>query len=78
LESDLVEREIASGSPASSVLPGYWVVVLDPEHGPALRLSHDEAGKAPFPTPTEAADAARLTAEARVRELETELARRQG
>jgi Uma2 family endonuclease len=94
---DLVEREV-SGAAASNVLPGYWLVVNDPELGPTLRLSHDEAGAALFPTPTEAeaqarraeaearraeaeahrAEAdARQIAEARVRELEAELARRQ-
>jgi hypothetical protein len=85
LENDLVERELGASSAASNVLPGYWVVVLDPEHGAALRLSHDAAATALFPTPTEAANdarraetEARLAAEARVRELETELARRQG
>jgi hypothetical protein len=78
LENDLVERELTFNSAASKVLPGYWVVVLDAEHGPTLRLSHDDAGTSLFPTPTEAEAEARLAAEARVRELEAELARRQG
>jgi hypothetical protein len=78
LETDLVERELIGNSAASNVLPGYWVVVADPEHGPALRLSHDDEGTSLFPTPTEAEVAARKLAEARIRELEAELARRQG
>jgi hypothetical protein len=78
LETDLVERELCGNSAASNVLPGYWVVVADPEHGRALRLSQDDAGASVFPTPTEAEAAARQAAEARIRELEAELARRQG
>jgi hypothetical protein len=78
LEADLVERELTGNSAASNVLPGYWVVVADAEHGRALRLSHDDAGASLFPTPTEAEAAARQAAEARIRELEAELARRQG
>jgi hypothetical protein len=78
LDNDLVERELTGDSAASGLLPGYWVVVEDPEHGPALRLSHDDAGASLFPTPTEAEVAARKLAEARIRELEAELARRQG
>jgi hypothetical protein len=85
LDGDLVERELGGQAAASNVLPGFWVVVTDAEHGPALRLSRDEAGLALFPTPTEAEAAARrtdadarLAAEARIRELEAELARRQG
>jgi Uma2 family endonuclease len=92
VENDLVEREHVARSAKSRVLPGYWVVVTDPEHGAALRLSHDETGTVLFPTPAEAeaegrraeAEArkaeveARQTLEARVRELEAELAKRQG
>lgn len=84
LEGDLVEREL-SGSAASNVLPGYWLEVVDPKLGPTLRLSRDAAGAALFPTRAEAeAEARRLetqareSAEARVRELEAELARGQG
>ena len=76
----------------SNVLPGYWLVVQDAKLGPSLRLSHDERGQALFLTAGEAdaqriqADAqriqeeaaARQAAEARVRELEAELLRRQG
>ena len=78
LDSDMVERELSTGSAASNVLPGFWVVVNDAEHGPALRLSHDEDGTQLFSTPTEAKAEAQRQAEARVRELEAELARRQG
>lgn len=82
LDGDLVERELGGEATASTVLPGFWVVVTDAEHGPALRLSRDEAGLALFPTPTEAEAAARRAeanaAEARIRQLEAELALRQG
>lgn len=78
LDSDMVERELSTGSAASNVLPGFWVVVNDAEHGPALRLSHDETGTQLFLTPTEAKAEAQRQAEARIRELEAELARRQG
>ncbi len=81
LGSDLVERELAAGAAASNVLPGYWVVV-NGAHGPCLRLSHDDAGQALFPTPAEAEAQARQAEaralQARIRELEAELARRQG
>jgi hypothetical protein len=84
LEADMVERELSDKPTASNVLPGFWVVVTDATHGPVLRLSHDEAGTKLYPTPTEAESEARrmetearLNAEARVRELEAELARRQ-
>jgi Uma2 family endonuclease len=96
--NDLVERQL-TGAAASNVLKGFWVVVQDPELGPALRLAHDAAGHALYPTPTEAeaearrveaeahrveAEAhrveaeARRAAEARIVELEAELARRGG
>lgn len=85
VESDMVERELSGNPAASNVLPGYWVVVVDPQHGPVLRLSQDAAGAKLFPTPTEAKTEAlrletdaRLAAEARICELEAELARRQG
>ena len=84
LGADLVERELLSQSAASKVLPGHWLVVRG-----ALRLSRDEAGSSLYPTPTEAeAEARQAEAEARqaetralserIRELEAELARRQG
>jgi len=78
VESDLVEREVSDQSAASNVLPGHWVVVRDATHGPVLRLSNDPAGSSLFPTPTEAEAEARRSAEARICELEAELARRQG
>jgi Uma2 family endonuclease len=78
VEDDLVERETTGGSVQSNVLPGYWLVVEDPRLGPSLRLSHDEQGQQLFATPSEA-DARRSEADARrIRELEAELARRQG
>ncbi len=84
VDDDLVEREPASDSVQSNVLPGHWLVVQDAKLGPSLRLSHDEQGQKLFLTPTEAdaqrmqADAQRMQADAqRIRELEAELARRQ-
>jgi Uma2 family endonuclease len=92
VDHDLVERGTSGVTAKSNVLPGYWVVVEDRELGPALRLSHTEDGSDLFPTPAEAeaearkaeaearkAEAeARSSAEQRIRELEAELARRQG
>lgn len=82
VENDLVPRELVGQSTPSRVLPGYWVVLRDPERRPILRLSRDEAGQALFQTPAEAEAEARKTEveamQARIRELEAELARRQG
>jgi Uma2 family endonuclease len=92
IEHDLVEREVRTEPVRSDVLPGYWLVVEDAKLGPSLRLSHDEHGKELFLAPSEAdakrieadakrieADAKRIEADAkRIRELEAELARRQG
>jgi Uma2 family endonuclease len=78
VEHDLVQREASGESVQSNVLPGYWVVVQDAKLGPALRLSRDAESTTLFPTPTEAEAQARQAAEARIRELEAELARRQG
>ncbi len=85
VENDLVERELGGGGAASNVLPGHWVVVNDAELGPTLRLSRDGTTSALYPTRAEAeaegrrAEAEALRAsEARVRELEAELSRRQG
>ncbi len=91
VEGDMLERQ-PSRSFASTVLPGHWLVVEQPENGPALRLAHDADGARLYPTPTEAEAEARRAetearraeaealrrAEARVRELEAELARRNG
>jgi Uma2 family endonuclease len=74
LDNDLVERKPSPQPARSNVLPGFWATVQDPKLGPSLRLSHDESGAALYPTPVETA----ATAAARVRELEAELARRQG
>ncbi|HXK20792.1 MAG TPA: Uma2 family endonuclease [Polyangiaceae bacterium] len=82
VENDLVERDDVGRSAPSLVLPGHWLLVDDPELGAALRLSHDAQGEQLYPTPAEArrleAEAQRLEAELRIRELEAELARRQG
>lgn len=85
VDDDLVEREATSEAVQSNVLPGYWLVVTDPKLGPSLRLSHDDLGQRLFLTGAEAdaqriqADAQRIQADAqRIRELEAELARRQG
>jgi Uma2 family endonuclease len=77
---DLVERTVSGGVARSNVLPGYWVVVSDPQLGPALRLSHSEDGRELYPTPAEAeAEARKVEAKARKVEAEAlELARRQG
>jgi Uma2 family endonuclease len=69
VEGDLAERELSGSVAPSRVLPGHWVIVLDPTLGPTLRLSHDALGSNLYPTPSE-------HAEARVRELEAELRRR--
>lgn len=69
IEGDLAERQIAGPAAASRVLPGHWLLVQDPVLGPTLRLSHDALGSSLYPTSSE-------KAEARVRELEAELARR--
>lgn len=85
IENDLVERELASPCAESSVLPGYWLENQHAALGPSLRLSHDSHGARLYPTEAEAhraeAEAHRAKAEAaaqRIRELEAELARRQG
>jgi Uma2 family endonuclease len=69
LDDDLVERELPGLATPCSVLPGYWLATTHATLGPALRLSRDEAGMELLPTPEEAKDA-------RIRELEAELARR--
>jgi Uma2 family endonuclease len=74
IENDLIERRSSAEPAPSNVLPGFWVTVQDAKLGASLRLSRDEAGVALYPTPAETADAAA----ARIRELEAELARRQG
>jgi len=70
VENDLLER--AGSDNVSRVLPGYWLVVNDPELGPTLRLSHDAEGKNLFPTATEAyrrdADAHARAADAHARQ----------
>jgi Putative restriction endonuclease len=78
VENDLVERDVVGRSAPSLVLPGHWLLVDDPELGATLRLSHDALGERLYPTPTEARRREAEAAEARIRELEAELARRQG
>jgi Uma2 family endonuclease len=67
LESDLVERGVAEGNAQSRVLPGHWLVVEQPGLGRTLRLSQDAHGARLYPTPEE-----------RMRQLEAELAQRNG
>jgi hypothetical protein len=54
------------------VLGVHFCVCDDAKLGPMLRVARDPEGKDLLPTP----DEARLIAEARVRELEAEIARR--
>ncbi|HVY30440.1 MAG TPA: Uma2 family endonuclease [Polyangiaceae bacterium] len=91
IDNDLAERDV-EGAAASNVLPGFWLEVMNPQLGPSLRLSRDQAGADLYLTPGEAdakrieadakrmeADAKRMEADAkRIRELEAELARRGG
>lgn len=74
VEGDLVEREITARSAQSRVLPGHWLLVVNPDLGQVLRLSHDELGSELHATSAEL----QLSAEKRIRELEAELARRNG
>jgi Uma2 family endonuclease len=80
IEQDLVEREVAGHCARSHCLPGFWLLVDQPELGLTLRLSHDERGERLYPTPAEyEAGARRAEAEGlqqRVRELEALLAGR--
>jgi hypothetical protein len=71
VEHDLVERLIEGHLATSRCLPGYWTVVEDVSLGPSLRLSRDAEGQQLYQTPQE-------RAEAQVRELQAELARRNG
>jgi len=43
-DTDLVERDLATLSAKSTVLPGFWLEVAQPNFGPTLRLSRDEGG----------------------------------
>lgn len=73
LDGDLVERDPKdAGFSRSRVLSAFFCVRDDPKLGPMLRLARDAEGTVLFPTP----DEARLVAEARVRELEAEIALR--
>jgi len=82
LDGDLVERDSsAPGFSRCRALGAYFCVREDPKLGPMLRVARDDAGQDLLPTPEEARDVAeraRAVAEARVRELEAELARRGG
>jgi len=74
VEGDLVERDPDDADFARcDTLDLYWVVRAEPG-GLELRLAHDREGRQLLATPEEA----RLEAEARVRELEAELARLRG
>lgn len=72
VEGDLAEREVTGSATPSRVLPGHWLIVQDVTLGPTLRLSHDAQGSNLYPTSREQS----AQAEARIRELEAELARR--
>ena len=84
LDGDLVER--ALGDPEATrcdALGLYWCLVPDPHLGPTLRLARDRDGRDLLLTPAEAAGsatdaerAAKEVAQARVAELEAELAQR--
>jgi hypothetical protein len=87
LEGDLVEREVSKQElERSDVLGLFWLVESSPELGSMLRLSRDSAGRERLLTDEEAHRAeaeahraeveAHRAAEARIRELEAELARR--
>lgn len=79
-EFELVERDrTLSDFMRCRTLDAYFCVQQDEKLGSMLRLARDAEGRDLFPTPAEArraADEARHAAEARVRELEAELARR--
>jgi len=86
-DGDLVERELTAPCAQSRCLPGFWLVIEQPDTGPTLRMSHDEQGTRLYPTPVEHEAAARRaesearraeaeTAEQRIRELEEQLRRR--
>ena len=80
IDDDLVERDPAD--PLFSrcdTLDAHFCVRNEPTYGPWLYVSHDAAGRDPYPSEAEARQReaeARQRAEARVRELEAELARR--
>ncbi len=69
LQGVLVERTLTGSPVESRYLPGFWLAQEQPGIGMALRLSHDTQGSRLYLTPAE-------HAEARIRELEAELARR--
>jgi len=73
VEGDLVERAVSKSElEISGVVGLFWLVEPAPELGLMLRLTRDSAGLQRLLTDEEALH----TAEARVRELEAELARR--
>ena len=82
VQGDLVERAISKAElELSEVLGLFWLVEPDPELGSMLRLTRDAAGVDRLLTEEEARRGeaeGRRAAEARVRELEAELARRSG
>ena len=69
MRGQLIERALTGALAESRYLPGFWLALEQPGIGMALRLSHDEHGSRLYFTPAE-------HAEARIRELEAELARR--
>jgi Uma2 family endonuclease len=78
VDHDLVERKLGASTARSNVLPGFWLNISDERLGPTLRLSRDEGGSDLFSTPAEAAEQRAKSDAERIRELEAELAKRQG
>ncbi|HEY0468419.1 MAG TPA: Uma2 family endonuclease [Polyangiaceae bacterium] len=80
LEGDLVEREVSKRElERSDLLGSYWLIEPSPDLGQVLRLSRDSAGSELLLSDEETHHVeaeARRSAEARIRELEAELARR--
>jgi Uma2 family endonuclease len=82
VSGDMVERDL-NANPTDALrcdaLGLYWSVRSEPEFGHLLRLARDAEGNELLMTPDEERDAAqqeRDAAQARIRELEAELARR--
>ncbi len=57
VEGRLVGPDLDVEGTASSVVPGYWLVISHPDLGPTLRLSRDGSLDAVFPTKEEALEA---------------------
>ncbi len=77
VDGDLVERDIEGSRGESTVLGLWWVIQEHEPDGPLLRLARDREGRELLPTALEREQRARLSAEARLAELEAELRRRE-